>query len=212
MNGWSTGAWAGFAAFLAVLVGGIVLGAIAMAQHGNGGEGARSILAERFARGELSTEEYTARLHALGPARASRRGALLTLGGVLAVVGLIGSLTLVASRGMNSSGGMMGGGMGGMMGGGTSRACAGGSSASAEAPRIAGFAFCPATARVTAGTTVTWRNEDSVDHTVTAEGGKTFNSGNMSPGDSWSFTFERAGTYRYICAVHPWMKGAVQVT
>jgi plastocyanin len=75
---------------------------------------------------------------------------------------------------------------------------------------IKNFAFIPAEIRVPVGTVVTWTNSDVVAHTATEPGGA-FNSGNLNPGQSFSFTFDTAGTYAYICNYHPFMKGTVIV-
>ncbi|MGH2531403.1 MAG: cupredoxin domain-containing protein [Thermomicrobiales bacterium] len=75
---------------------------------------------------------------------------------------------------------------------------------------IIDFTFDPGTIDVQAGTTVTWTNNDSAPHTVTADGGS-FDSGTLEPGDTFSFTFEEAGSFTYYCAIHPNMKAAVEV-
>ena len=66
------------------------------------------------------------------------------------------------------------------------------------------MAFFPTTLTVSAGTTLKWTNSavDKVDHTVTATD-QSFNSGPLKPGDSFSFTLARAGTYAYFCSLHP---------
>jgi len=81
----------------------------------------------------------------------------------------------------------------------------------AVAVEIKDFAFLPATIAITTGTTVTWTNNDAVAHTATADDGS-FNSGNLDPGQRFSFTFDRPGTYAYICSYHPFMKGTITVT
>ncbi len=58
--------------------------------------------------------------------------------------------------------------------------------------------------------TVTWVNNDSVPHTVTAADGS-FNSGNLAAGASYSYTFTTAGTFKYSCNYHAWMTGTVIV-
>jgi plastocyanin len=58
--------------------------------------------------------------------------------------------------------------------------------------------------------TVTWTNTDTAPHTVTALDGS-FNSGNLNPGDSFTYTFRTPGTYAYFCEYHPWMKGVIIV-
>ena len=66
----------------------------------------------------------------------------------------------------------------------------------------------PAASVTGVGTTVTWINMDSVQHTVTGEG---WGSGTLRPGESWSYTFTQPGTYFYKCTIHPEMTGLVMV-
>ncbi len=86
----------------------------------------------------------------------------------------------------------------------------GGDAAGGTSVSIVSFAFDPASVTIDAGTTVTWTNNDTVPHTVTATDGS-FNSGNLNPGESFSFTFDEAGTFDYICNYHPNMTGTVIV-
>lgn len=86
--------------------------------------------------------------------------------------------------------------------------------ASAETPAqvtIRSFAFGPQAITVRAGTTVTWVNRDAEPHTVISDSDK-FRSEALDTGDSFSVTFDRAGTYGYFCSLHPHMTGAVTVT
>jgi amicyanin len=76
---------------------------------------------------------------------------------------------------------------------------------------IANFAFSPATITVTAGSTVVWTNNDSVQHDITFDGGK-IRSSVLNQNDTFSHTFPTAGTYHYICSIHPFMHGTVIVT
>jgi plastocyanin len=76
---------------------------------------------------------------------------------------------------------------------------------------IANFAFDPPSLDISAGTTVTWTNNDSTAHTATGDGG-TFQSGNIDPGQSFSFTFDTAGTFAYHCEIHPNMVATINVT
>ncbi len=76
---------------------------------------------------------------------------------------------------------------------------------------IKNFAFNPPNATVAAGTTVTWVNDDQAPHTVTADDGA-FDSGTLQPGQSYSFTFDKAGTYAYHCDIHPDMTATVTVS
>ncbi|WOT35207.1 cupredoxin domain-containing protein [Streptomyces coeruleorubidus] len=65
---------------------------------------------------------------------------------------------------------------------------------------------------VEVGQTVQWTNHDSVPHTVTTTKAPVkFDSGTLEQGDSWSYTFSKAGTYEYYCAVHPDMVASVKV-
>ncbi|HEX3384697.1 MAG TPA: cupredoxin family copper-binding protein [Mucilaginibacter sp.] len=75
---------------------------------------------------------------------------------------------------------------------------------------IQNFAFSPATVRVTIGGTVTWTNKDGVAHTVTDVGGS-FNSGDLPADQTYSMTFNKAGTYSYHCTIHPTMPTATVV-
>src|SRR5690606_20056165 len=79
---------------------------------------------------------------------------------------------------------------------------------------IKDYEYGPKTITVKAGTKVTWTNQDSVEHTVTTESGAPakIDSGTFGKGESFSFTFEKAGTYEYFCEPHPYMKGTVVVT
>jgi plastocyanin len=71
--------------------------------------------------------------------------------------------------------------------------------------------FSPNPVEVKVGETVTWINEDSGRHTVTSKDG-VFDSGMMGKGQSFSFTFDKAGEYQYFCEPHPNMVGTVVVT
>lgn len=69
-----------------------------------------------------------------------------------------------------------------------------------------GISFLPDELTVDVGTTVTWSNESSVIHTVTSGTDGThdgiFDSGNLSPDEEFSYTFDEAGTYPYYCIPH----------
>jgi plastocyanin len=68
----------------------------------------------------------------------------------------------------------------------------------------------PAKLTIKVGETVVWENVDDHDHTVIADD-KSFKSDNISPGDTYEFTFKKAGTYKYACKYHPRMKGTIVV-
>ncbi|MBD3219302.1 MAG: T9SS type A sorting domain-containing protein [candidate division Zixibacteria bacterium] len=76
---------------------------------------------------------------------------------------------------------------------------------------IVDFAFDPQNLEIEIGTTVQWTNFDGATHTTTANDG-TWDSGNLSQGESFSFTFNETGTFDYICDIHPFMTGTVEVT
>ena len=67
---------------------------------------------------------------------------------------------------------------------------------------IASFAFTPDTLNITTGTTVRWTNQDAVAHTSTSDGG-VWDSGSLSTGQSFSFTFNTPGDFTYHCTFHP---------
>lgn len=73
-----------------------------------------------------------------------------------------------------------------------------------------GSKFNPADLVVDRGATVTWSNDDSTTHTVTASN-KVFDSGNMSKGQNFGYTFNESGTFEYACTIHPSMKGKITV-
>lgn len=60
--------------------------------------------------------------------------------------------------------------------------------------------FTPDTLEISKGSTVTWVNEDSVDHAVSDRAGS-FKSPSVPAGKSYSHQFDKAGTYKIICWV-----------
>ncbi len=72
--------------------------------------------------------------------------------------------------------------------------------------------FSPADITITAGDTVTWKFSDRVPHSVQGIGDAAMgiNSPILTKGE-WSYTFTVPGTYRYLCPLHPEMKGTVTV-
>lgn len=75
---------------------------------------------------------------------------------------------------------------------------------------INNFKFDPASVTVKTGTTITWTNQDSTKHTVTSDDGS-WTSAELSTGATFSFTFDKAGTYTYHCSIHTSMKGTIIV-
>ncbi len=76
---------------------------------------------------------------------------------------------------------------------------------------IQDFAFSPQVLEVPVGTTVTWTNNDTSQHTVVANN-DAFGSDILAQGATFSFTFDTPGTYDYICSLHPNMTGQIVVT
>jgi plastocyanin len=72
------------------------------------------------------------------------------------------------------------------------------------------FMFQPTSLKVKAHSTVTWVNKDGEPHTVISETGL-FRSSAMDTNDSFSFKFDNAGTYRFLCSIHPKMTGTIVV-
>jgi plastocyanin len=100
-------------------------------------------------------------------------------------------------------------GMGSGTGTGTGTGSSGGSTGALS---ISGFAFQPQTDTVSSGMRLTWTNHDGATHTVTADGmTPAFDSGNISPGASYSLTLTLPGTYTYHCKIHLGMTGTIVV-
>lgn len=85
-------------------------------------------------------------------------------------------------------------------------------SPTARAPRVGmnDDRFTPDSLSVTLGTTVTFVNDDRDPHTVTAAD-RSWSSGDLRPGASYGRTFDRAGTFGFVCLYHPWMVGTISV-
>lgn len=86
------------------------------------------------------------------------------------------------------------------------------SQTSANSVEISNFAFSPAELTVKKGTMVTWTNKGSSPHTVTSTDNGKLDSKTLDQGESYSFTFNEAGTFNYKCSFHSSMVGKVTVT
>jgi len=75
---------------------------------------------------------------------------------------------------------------------------------------IRNFDFAPMSVTVPVGGSVTWHNMDPEPHTVTSVDGL-FRSGGIDQGESYTFRFTKAGTYAYLCSIHPQMRATVVV-
>src|SRR6266498_3321179 len=111
---------------------------------------------------------------------------------------------------MKDMGDMMDGkdGMDGMMGGGGPETA--GSASGRGEVNIESFQFQPTTMNVTRGTVVVFTNDDSAPHTATAKDGN-FDTGRLNKGESGQLTFDRPGTFEYVCNFHSSMSGRVVV-
>jgi plastocyanin len=89
----------------------------------------------------------------------------------------------------------------------------GGSGAKTAHVEMKDISFQPDSVTVAKGGTVTWTNEDSVGHDVTADDDsfKSGDAGGISGGGEFEHTFAKAGSFKYVCTVHPGMEGTVVV-
>jgi len=124
---------------------------------------------------------------------------------LVGIIAVLAALTTVAACGSDSGGG------------GAPPATATESASSGSAPASGGstveimnFMFMPGSLTVPVGTTVTWKFDDSTDHTVSADD-NSFASSPMANGQTFTHTFSTAGTVAYHCSIHPFMKGTIIV-
>jgi plastocyanin len=124
---------------------------------------------------------------------------------LVGIIAVLAALTTVAACGSDSGGG------------GAPPATATASASSGSAPagggstvEIMNFMFMPGSLTVPVGTTVTWKFDDSTDHTVSADD-NSFASSPMANGQTFTHTFSTAGTVAYHCSIHPFMKGTIIV-
>jgi len=76
---------------------------------------------------------------------------------------------------------------------------------------INNYAFDPSELNVKIGDTVIWANGDYVDHTITSDSGSEILSSSLATLQTYSHTFNTAGTFDYHCSIHPSMKGKIIV-
>jgi amicyanin len=84
----------------------------------------------------------------------------------------------------------------------------GAASASMAQVNIKDYKFQPSDITINKGDTITWTNLDTVAHDIKF---KDSDSPDLKKGDTYSKTFGQAGTFDYICDIHPTMKGKVIV-
>jgi YVTN family beta-propeller protein len=80
----------------------------------------------------------------------------------------------------------------------------------AKSVAIANFAFGPAELIIKPGERVTWRNDDGAPHALVFADGSP-SSPSLSPGASFTRSFDKPGVYEYACSFHPYMTGRVIV-
>jgi plastocyanin len=121
------------------------------------------------------------------------------------LVALLAALALAAGCGSGSGGGA------------TSSAPVTASASTGSGTAVAGstveinnFMFAPKTLTVPVGTTVTWKFDDSTQHTVTADD-NSFTSATLGSGQTYTHTFTSAGTIDYHCSIHTFMTGTIVV-
>lgn len=90
--------------------------------------------------------------------------------------------------------------------GGTSASSAKGASVSMK-----NIKFNPAKITAKAGQTITWTNDDSVQHNVTAKSGAKFQSSLIPTGGTYKFKITKPGVVKYVCTIHPGMNGEIDV-
>lgn len=78
---------------------------------------------------------------------------------------------------------------------------------------IKGFTYTKPALKVKVGDTITWTNQDDAPHDVaTTKAPVKIKSPIMNKGQSFRYTFKKAGVYKYICSIHPQMTARVNVT
>ena len=78
---------------------------------------------------------------------------------------------------------------------------------------IKNLAFSPKAINAKVGQTITWTNEDQVDHNVSYVSGPKFkSSGSLGDGRTFSLKLTQAGLIHYVCTIHPFMTATIVVT
>lgn len=84
--------------------------------------------------------------------------------------------------------------------------------ASGKAVAIRNFLFEPEVLEVPSGTKVTWTNHDDAPHNVQDLSDLNIPlSKDLKKGEKFSIAYPRAGEYKYLCALHDYMKGTIKV-
>ena len=88
--------------------------------------------------------------------------------------------------------------------------CTAADGAAPNSIEVKDFMFVPTTLSVNAGEKVTWVNKDDEPHTVVSDAGL-FRSSAIDTNESFSFKFDKPGTYHFTCSIHPRMVGTIIV-
>jgi plastocyanin len=92
------------------------------------------------------------------------------------------------------------------------RADAPATAAAVKVVKLRAFEVRPSTVRIARGATVEWRFLDRPSpHNVTSRGAKRFRSSPSKQSGTYRVRFAKSGTYRYLCTIHPDMRGKVVV-
>ncbi|MGZ4863796.1 MAG: cupredoxin domain-containing protein [Halobacteriota archaeon] len=75
---------------------------------------------------------------------------------------------------------------------------------------VQNYAFSPASLNIQKGANVTWKNDDSVQHTIVSDT-QAFTSPTLNTGETYTFQFNSTGTFPYYCSLHTYMKGTITV-
>jgi len=89
-------------------------------------------------------------------------------------------------------------------------AAAGAAKPATHTVAIDGTAFATADLTVKAGDSVVWVNKDPYPHTATSKAAG-FDSRDIAPAKSWTYTAKTKGDFAYLCTIHPSMKGTLHV-
>ena len=73
------------------------------------------------------------------------------------------------------------------------------------------MAFDPSTLEIAKGDTVQWTNKMGMEHTVSSDDGSSFDSEEIAPNGTFSYTFDTSGSFPYHCKIHEFMTGTITV-
>jgi plastocyanin len=85
------------------------------------------------------------------------------------------------------------------------------SAAGSDAVVISNYSYAPVSATVKVGTTITFTNDDAVEHTATSDTPGVFDTGTLNKGNAAHVKLNKLGTFSYHCSFHAFMHGAIKV-